>query len=115
MSNGKKILDDSIDFIKEIFKEAWKYAKRIWVKIVNFFKNIVAWFKNKDRIKKLQEDKNKTAVIIKEKLDNGDYNVCNCLFDTETNTLDDSEIIQAENLDNDTKNKFGNQDMIILT
>ena len=103
------------NIIKEILKDLWDYIKKIWVKIVNFFINIVSWFRNKYRMKKIQENRNKIAIVIKESLDNGNYNVINCLFDTEKNTLDDSEIIQGEKLDNETKNKFENRDMVILT
>ena len=102
------------EIIEDLLKDAWEYIKKIYLKVINFFKNIVSWFKNKERLKKLEEDKNKTAVIIKEKMKNGEYNVVNCLFDKETNTLDDAEIIQTENLDQETKNKFGHKDMIIL-
>ena len=101
--------------IKKLLAEAWEYIKKIWLKVVNFLKNIKGWFTEKNRLKKIQEDENKVASVVKEKLENGDYVVINCLFDKETNTLDDAEIMQTEDLDEDTKNKFGNKDMIILT
>jgi hypothetical protein len=102
------------ELIKKLLKDAWEWIKKIFVKVVNFIQNISGWFRDKDRLKKLKEKNNIIAVSIKEKMRNGDYNIVNCLFDEETNTLNDSEIIHSKDIDQKTKNNFGNQDMIIL-
>jgi len=102
------------DLIMDLLKEAWDWIKKVWVKIVNFFKNIVGWFQNPQRLKKLKEDKNLTAVSIKQKLDNGDYQTIKCLFDEASNEIKDAEVITSESLDNETLQNFGNKDMIVL-
>lgn len=107
-----------LETIKELLNAVWAVIKKIIVKIVNFLKNILAFFKTPSRLGKLQEDKNRIAVSIKENLANGNYQVINCLFDTKSETLvapeEDSEVISAETLDAETAAKFGNKAMLVL-
>ena len=69
-------------------------------------------------MKKLQEDKNRIAISIKENLDNGQFNIVNCLYDKTTEEIVDMETdaqgIEAESLDEETKQHFGDKDMIVL-
>jgi len=101
--------------IKGLLDRAWNWIKKIFVKILSFFNNIKLWFTERSRLKKLQENEQKIAVGIKEKLENGDYNVVPCIFDKNSNKIDDAEVIISEKLDQETKNKFGDKDMIILS
>lgn len=105
------------DFI-ELLRKAWEFVKKIILKIVDFAKNIVSFFKDPQRLKKLQEDKNRIAISIKENLDNGQFNVVNCLYDKTTEEIVDMETdalgIEAESLDEETKQHFGDKDMIVL-
>lgn len=106
------------EFIMEALRYVWNFIKRIFVKVLNFFNNIVSWFKDVDRLRKLRKDRNTIAVVIKEKLENGNYNVVNCLFDKEQGEVVDYEedalIIEAEMLDENTIRQFGDKNMIIL-
>ena len=106
------------DFI-ELLRKIWDGIKKIILKIVDFAKNIVSFFKDPQRLKKLQEDKNRIAISIKENLENGQYNLVNCLYDKTTEEIVDMETdalgMNAENLDEETKQKFGNKDMIVLS
>jgi hypothetical protein len=107
-----------LESIKSILKSVWNYLKKIYLKIVSFFKNIVSFFKEPNRLKEIKENQNIIAVAIKENLKNGEYTVINCLFDKEkeelVNSEEDTLVINAENLDQDTKNSFGNKEMVIL-
>lgn len=107
-----------IGIIKEIIRSVWNWIKKIFVKIFNFFRNVVCWFRDPNRLRKLQEDENIIAVAIKERLENGNYNVINCLFDKERCELVDYEedalIIESEQLDKETLKAFGEKDMIVL-
>ena len=38
----------------------------------------------------------------------------NCLFDETTNTIEDAEVVEANNIDYETKKYFGDKNMIIL-
>lgn len=105
------------DFI-DLLRKAWEFIKKIILKIVDFAKNIVSFFNDPQRLKKLQEDKNIIAISIKENLDNGQFNIVNCLYDKATGKMVDMETdalgINAESLDEETKQKFGDKDMIKL-
>lgn len=108
-------------FVGEIiafFKTVWEFIKKIFVPVLNFVKNIVSFFKQPDRLEKLKQDEKKLAIAIKENLDNGNYNVINCIFDEETNEVVDysvdSEVVNTESLDSETSNNFGDKDMIVL-
>ena len=105
------------DFI-DLLRKAWEFIKKIILKIVDFAKNIVSFFNDPQRLKKLQEDKNIIAISIKENLDNGQFNIVNCLYDKATGKMVDMETdalgMNAESLDEETKQKFGNKDMLIL-
>ncbi len=102
--------------IKKALKAIWNFIKRVVLAIINFFKNIVAWFRLPGRLKKLEDDRNLIAVAIKENLDSGNYNIINCLFNKETNKVDESDaiIMESGSLDGETRQKFSDKDMIIL-
>ncbi len=108
-----------LEAIKKALKAVWNFIKKIFLKKLNFIKNIMGWFKDPDRLEKLQENKDKyLAISIKENLDNGNYKVVNCLFDKEECELvdyqEDTISIEAENLDATTKKQFGEKEMIVL-
>lgn len=106
-------------FFIELLRSIWDFIKKIFVKVINFARNILSFFKDPSRIRKLKVDSNVIAVSIKENLNNGNYNVVNCLFDKSSNTVVDLENqamgIEAEDIDDFTEEKFGDKDMIILT
>ena len=107
-----------MSYFIELLRKAWEFVKKIILKIVDFAKNIVSFFKDPQRLKKLQEDKNRIAISIKENLDNGQFNIVNCLYDKTTGEIVDMETdvqgIEAESLDEETKQHFGDKDMIVL-
>lgn len=102
----------------ELLHKIWTAIKKFFVRCLDFAKHIVSFFKKPSRLNKLKEDKSTIAVAIKENLDNGNYNVCNCLFDTDTNEVvdmqEDAQGFVAEDIDNTTEMQFGNKDMVIL-
>jgi hypothetical protein len=102
------------ELIWEALEIAWDWLKKTWVKIVNFSKNIVSWFKDTARLKKLKKDQNKMAIAIKKKLDSGDYQTVVCLFDKKKAEIIDGEVITSEDIDKDTKKQFGSKDMMVL-
>lgn len=107
-----------LETIKELLAAVWQFIKKIVLKLLNFIANIYSFFKDSSRLRKLQEDKDRIAVSIKENLENGNYQVVNCLFDQATDQLvtpeTDAEVITAEELDSETEEKFAGKDMIIL-
>lgn len=107
---------DLFETIWNGLKKIWDFIKKIVVKILNFFKNIVNWFKDPERLKIIQEDKEKIAFAIKEKLATGSYNVVTGIFDVEKEEIltEHTVAYEAEELDKESLINFGNKDMIIL-
>ena len=106
-----------MDFFIELAQEIWAFIKRILIKILNFARNIVGFFKNPSRLKKLKEDRNLMAIAIKENLDNGNYKTVNCLFNKATNEVEDYQEalgIESEDIDSETEQAFGDKAMIVL-
>lgn len=106
------------DDIVQMALEIWEFIKKMFLKIVNFFNNIVSFFKDPSILHKLEEDKNNIAVVIKDNLENGNYRVINCLYNKESETLVDCETsalgIEAYELDDETADRFGDKAMIVL-
>lgn len=104
--------------IKEKLAGVWEWIKKIDLKIVSFLKDIIGFFKDPNRLKKLQADKDRIAVAIKENLANGNYQIVNCLYDKEKSELvtpeQDAEVITAEQLDAQTISVFGDKEAIVL-
>ena len=102
------------EFIKRALRAVWNTLKKIVLKILNFFKNIVSWFRDPRKLEKLKEDKDQIAVVIKEKLANGDYEVINVLYNKNDNTVTDAEVMSTGDIDQETRNNFKDKDMLIL-
>ena len=104
--------------IISFFKKAWKAIKQFgkWLatKILSFAKNIRDFFLHRREL--LRKRKELLAISIKERLENGNIGVVNCLYDTNTGDIYNMEAqdIEAEQLDNETIRNFGGKEMIVL-
>lgn len=109
---------DMADFILDMLRAVWSFIKKIWVRICRFFRNIVSWFKDPSRWWKVKHNRDNLPVVIKTNLANGNYQVCNCLFNQTTEELvdpeADAEVIEAEDLDPELEENFGGKDMLVL-
>ena len=107
-----------LELIKEALAKVWEWIKKIVVRIVSFVTHIVSFFRDPSRLRKLREDQNRIAVAIKERLDNGDYQVVNCLYDKEENSLvdpdEDAQVTTSKDLDRETRNAFRDKDMLVV-
>ena len=107
-----------MSYFIELLRSIWNKIKKFFVKVLNFVNNIINFFRHPQRLNKLKEDRDLIAISIKENLDNGKFNVVNCLYDKVLEDIVEVETdaigIEAEKLDNDTRQKFGNKDMIVL-
>ncbi|WP_104728215.1 hypothetical protein [Helicobacter felis] len=110
------MIDNVTDNVVDFFESVWAWVKRIVTRILNFFKNIVDWFKDPKRQKRLQEEKGKVEAVVVKHFENGSYNTINCLFNTDTGQIEGEEAlgIESEELDATTKKHFGDKDMIVL-
>ena len=107
-----------LESIKKLLAAVWELIKKIIVAIISFIGHIVSFFRDPSRLGKLQANHNRIAVAIKEKLESGDYQVVNCLYDKQTSELvtpeKDSEVITSANLDEETKKQFNGKEMVVL-
>jgi hypothetical protein len=107
-----------VSFFIELLHTIWNFIKHIIVGILNFGDHIVNFFKNPNRLRTLKNDSDLMATTIKENLGNGNYNLVNCLFDKSTEQVVEMETnaqgIEASGLDEQTRNAFGDKDMIVL-
>ena len=112
--------------LKKFFLEVWGILKRICEKIVKFFAHIVNWFRAKYR-EVINQHPNASAIalIIDEKLSSGNYGmmdvglkrgVVKTFYDNDTKeiVMDHTEVVEYEDLDAETKRRFGNKNMLIL-
>lgn len=107
-------ISDLIETIWNAIKEIWHKIVTFFIKVLNFILNIINWFYEPQRIKIINEYPDVKAVVVREKLESGDYRVINGLFNTKTNKFVDAVMYQAEELDERTKQAFRDKDMIIL-
>ena len=108
-----------MDTIVKIVRGIWNYIKHIFHKMLQFFAHIVSFFKDPNRLRKLQQNKDIIAAVVKDNLDSGNFNTTSCLFNKATGEVvdmeEDAQGIEAEELDADTQRNFGDKAMIVLT
>lgn len=109
------------NYITELFLAIWQVLKsvgRIYLRqILKFAQDVVSFFKDPKRWRLLKSNKDILPIVLKQKLNNGDYNVVSCLFDEkkeEVVDIEESEGYECERLDYETASKFGNKDMLVL-
>ena len=112
--------------LKSFLLRVWDSLKKIWTRIVNFFNHIVHWFRAKYReVIYRYPNVSLISLKIKDDLRTGNYNtvnmgikksVVNTVYDNTTGEIlvDHTEVVEYEDLDAETKNRFGNKDMLIL-
>lgn len=103
-----------ISFFKKIWEALKRFGKWLATKILSFAKNIRDFFLHRREL--LRKRKELLAISIKERLENGNIGVVNCLYDTNTEDIYNMEAqdIEAEQLDNETIRNFGGKEMIVL-
>ena len=113
----RSLLSDAWEFAKELVGKIAEFVTAVFIHLLSFTRHIVSWFKDPKRLSNLSKNKNIIAVTVKENLDNGNYNVVDCLFDKSTNDIidiSDSALYEAGDLDQETENAFGDKPMVVL-
>ena len=118
--------------LKSFLLRVWDSLKKIWTRIVNFFNHIANWFRAKYR-EVIYRRPNALPIVMKieEGLKTGNYStadiglkksvtneksVVKTFYDRSTGEIlvDNTEVVEYVDLDAETKNRFGNKDMLIL-
>lgn len=118
--------------MKSFLLRVWDSLKKIWTRIVNFFNHIANWFRAKYReviyrrpnalpiVMKMEENLKtrnySTADIGLKKSVANEKSVVKTFYDRSTGEIlvDHTEVVEYVDLDAETKNRFGNKDMLIL-
>ncbi len=117
--------------ILNFLKEIWGKLKKISVAIVDFVKNISNWFKVKyNEVIKKKPNVDLVLVRIKEEVESGNYSTMDLgikskpkqtlvktFYDKDTGEIlgDYTEVMEAEQLDQQTINAFGGKDILVLS
>ncbi|MDE6824863.1 MAG: hypothetical protein K2J27_09115 [Duncaniella sp.] len=105
-------------FLKNATASFWNAVKRLWRAVVNFFKNVVEYFR------KLRLDRNKHKPFIadltqlKPKIKNApvrNVGIFEGVYNEETDEIEHAQIIEADRLDDKTKDILDNDPLVILS
>lgn len=95
------------DAIKRLLSTVGELIKRIVVSVLNFAKHVVTWFK----LLNLNPTKQTPFIIDAKKLEKAPRYNCGIfagVYDNETESITECEIIEADKLDSKTKSVLGN-------
>lgn len=113
--------------LKSFFLGIWDQLKKIAIKIINFFRDLISWFKVR-YLNVIENHPNAEAIVLKieDRLNTKDYVTLDVglkkgaavktFYDRDTREiiLDQTEVVEYEDLDAETKSRFGSQDMLVL-
>lgn len=117
------------DNLLKFFAKIWASLKKIWVAFLDFTKYIKNWFiaNYKVVIKKYPRAK-PIALKVKENLKNKNFNtldlgmtgkgtVIKTFYDEQTGEIleDHTEVVEFNELDEETQRNFGDKDMLVLS
>ena len=113
-----------MDEIKELISRALGFIKRLFVRIINgminFFNNIVGWFKGL-RLKKEEDIPfviNAKDPQFREMLKNApqkNVGLFEGVFNERTDEITHHEYLAADAIDNQTRQVIGNESVVVLT
>ena len=105
------------NFLKKAAAAFWNAVKRLWRAVVNFIANVVGYFKSLV----LDRKKHKPFVAdmsrMKAEIRNAPVKDCGIfegVYNEETDELEHCQIIEAERLDDKTKEVLGNDPLVVL-
>jgi len=123
------MLKELIEFIFSVLKVVWGTVKKFFVRLFEYGKFIIDYFSARERDTKYK-DPSVLAAVVKVKLDEGAYNtvtcldldkdkyhVVSCFYDQskgEVVDAQDMQYVSADELDEETENKFNGKDLLIL-
>ena len=120
-----------IKWILDALKGVWDKLKKVFVAIVNFIKDIGNWFKKKyNELVKKKPNVDPVLARFKKEIDSGNYNtkdlgikskpketLVKTFYDKDTGEIleDYTEVVGAEQLDQQTIDAFGGKDILVLS
>lgn len=77
------------------------------------WKEIIGWF-NKWKNNHEEVDKDAVGFTLREAIKNGEYNIVQGVFNKSSNTVEDARRIEAEELDNETKQQCWGKEKVTI-
>lgn len=105
------------NWLKNAAKSFWNAVKRLVLSIVNFFKNIVEYFKRLILDPKKHKPFIADMAHLKDMIDKAPVKQCGIfqgVYNEETNEIENYQIIEADQLDATTKETLGNDPLVVL-
>ena len=123
------MLREFIEFILSVLKGVWGVVKKFFVRLFEYGKFVIDYFSIRERDQKYNNP-SVLAAVVKVRLDEGEYNtvtcldlekdkyhVVSCFYDQSKGEVVDAQDIQyvsADELDEETENKFNGKELLIL-
>lgn len=123
------MLREFIEFIISVLKGVWGVVKKFFVRLFEYGKFVIDYFSIRERDQKYNNP-SVLAAVVKVRLDEGEYNtvtcldlekdkyhVVSCFYDQSKGEVVDAQDIQyvsADELDEETENKFNGKELLIL-
>ncbi len=109
-----------VDIIKKLWNKVVNFFRRIINGVLNFFRDIIGWFDNLllRRDRDIPFVVNKNGKAFKELLDEAPIKQVGIFqgnYDEETDEITEGETIDADGLDDATRNLLKDEDLVILS
>lgn len=115
-------------WIFDALKRVWDWIKKTFVRFFNFLKNLSGFFKgNYQEVKRKYPKAKPISLKIEKNIKKGNYNtvdiglnsditIVNTYYNEATGEIleNDTEVVETEQLDQQTIDAFGDQDMLVL-
>lgn len=118
-------------WIYDALKRVWDKLKKVFVAIVNFIKDIGNWFKKKyNELVKKKPNLDPVLARFKKEIESGNYGTIDIgiksksketlvktFYDNDTGEIleDYTEVVETEQLDQQTIDAFGGNDILVLS
>jgi len=76
-----------------------------------YWSDIVEWFQNRSALK--EADRDHIAVTLKDQLASGEYRVVQGIFNTRTETVVDGQVLQSNELDEQTEAAHRDSNLVV--
>lgn len=112
-------MDKTIEYIKKAFAYIVNLVRKVINGIINFAKNIVNWFKTLNLVQKRDVPflANANSLEFQKMLKTApvkDVGIFKGVYNEETNEITHHEFVEADGLDQETKDVLGNENLVVL-
>ncbi len=108
------IVFDALNTIWELLRPIWDSIQKTYKRLFRFSTDVVKWLTKPSHVARLKSEEGAVAVVIKERLASGDFNVVKCLCNPSEEEVYDAEVVETESLDAETLRHFGDDDVLVL-